>query len=157
MFKKNTTKKKSFLRRELDLRPLTPEVNALYIAPWQSLTLNQLPLTFSPWNSAAGHCLKLVELSLWRIERYSYIKSEQGFDSKTRTLTHFFPFEEHTANKAILHVSVLQNHHEVSCWRHRTACNSLHLHEENQLRFINSKHFRFYSTKKHFHFRMIFP
>ena len=30
------------------------------------------------------------------------------------------------------------------------ACDSRRLHEENHLRFSNSKHFRFYWTKKHF-------
>ena len=30
------------------------------------------------------------------------------------------------------------------------ACDSRRLHEENQLRFSSSKHFRFYWTKKHF-------
>ena len=79
----------------------------------------------------------------------------QGFDSKSRTLTHFVVFEEHMAGKAILSVS--SNRREVSCWRRCTACNSLHLHEENQLRFSNSKHFHFYSTKKHFISEWYFP
>ena len=58
--------------------------------------------------------------------------------------------------KTILNVS--QNRRELSCWRHCTACNSLHLHEENyQLRLSNSKHFRFDSTKKHFISVWYFP
>ena len=41
---------------------------------------------------------------------------------------------------------VSQNRREVSCSLRFTRC----LHEENHLRFSNSKHFRFYWTKKHF-------
>ena len=33
----------------------------------------------------------------------------------------------------------------------------IYVQEESQLRFSNSKHFRFYSTEETFHFRMIFP
>ena len=38
----------------------------------------------------------------------------------------------------------------VSCWRRCTVCNFRLLHDNSQLRFSNSKHFRFYWTKKRF-------
>ena len=46
--------------------------------------------------------------------------------------------------------NVSQNRRMVSCRQRCTVCNSRLLHEDNQLRFSNSKHFRFYWTKKHF-------
>ena len=52
--------------------------------------------------------------------------------------------------KNIWPTNVMQNRREVSCWRPCTAWNSRPLHEENQLRISNSKHSRFYWTKKHF-------
>ena len=36
--------------------------------------------------------------------------------------------------------SVSQNRREVSSWRRCTACNSLHLHQEDRLRFSNIKY-----------------
>ena len=64
-------------------------------APRQ-LTLNKSVKIFCQWNSTGRRCLKLVELYLWRIERY--IRGNQAwlrFDSKSRTLTHFVAYEEH--------------------------------------------------------------
>ena len=44
------------------------------------------------------------------------------------------------ADKATFNIkSVLQNRREVSFWRCCTARNSLHLHQQNRLRFSNSK------------------
>ena len=42
------------------------------------------------------------------------------------------------------------NRRMVSCWRRCTVCNFRLLHDNSQLRFSNSKHFRFYWTKKRF-------
>ena len=59
----------------------------------------------------------LIYLS--RIEQY--IRGNQaGFDSNSRTLTHFIAFKEHIADKG------LQNRREGSCSRCCTACNSWH-------------------------------
>ena len=49
-------------------------------------------------------------------------------------------------DKIYIEHCVSQNRREVSCSLRFTQ----RLHEENHLRFSNSKHFRFYWTKKHF-------
>ena len=55
------------------------------------------------------------------------------------------------ADKAKFNIqSVSQNHREVSCWRRCTACNSLHLHREDGLRFSNSKNC-FFSQRMNSH------
>ena len=73
-----------------------------------------------------------------------------------------FPWNSMETDVLILHgipwrfftrvFGVSQNRHEVSCCRRCTDRNPPHLslHKEKQLRLSNSKHFRFYSTKKHF-------
>ena len=105
---------------------------------------------FWPWNSAGGRCLKLVEPYLWRTERYSRGKQAWFWQLKPY-------FNSFRRMKNIWPTSVSQNRREVSCWRRRTACNSGRWREENQLRFSNSKYFRFYWTKKHFISEWYFP
>ena len=62
----------------------------------------------------------------------------------------FVAFEEHMADKAKFNIqSVSQNRREVSCWRRCTACNSLHLHREDGLRFSNSKNCKNSNSKNH--------
>ena len=79
-----TTKKKekSFSRREFNPRPLTCKGNALSIAPRQVTLSKNFKFVifniFCPWNSAGGRCLELVELYLWRIERYIRGKKKQN-------------------------------------------------------------------------------
>ena len=95
---------------------------------------------FGPWNSAGGRCLTFITKL-----KDIFEENKLGFDSKSRTLTHFVAFEEHYGRR----VSRKTVAKSSSCWR-CTHCNSPGLHEENQLRLSNSTHFRFYWTKKHF-------
>ena len=60
--------------------------------------------------------------------------NKQGFDGKSRALTHFVAFEERMAVRNDI-LSVWQNRRKVSCCR---RYNSLHLHEENQVRSSNN-------------------
>ena len=59
-----------------------------------------------------------IQKALWKSFIYEELKdifenNKQGFDGKSRTLTHFVAIEQHVAAKAILNVS--QNRRELSC------------------------------------------
>ena len=71
----------------------------------------------------------------------THFVADCGFDSWSCFSTHFAAFEEHMADKRITKPSrsLLQ-----------LAILGVLILEENHLRFSNSKHFRFYWTKKHF-------
>ena len=74
-----------------------------------------------------------MELYLSRIHKYIRGKylGVWGIEGKSCTLTHFFAFEKHMADKATFNIkSVLQNRREVSFWRCCTARNSLHEDEQ---------------------------
>ena len=91
----NKRKKKSPPAR---VEPQTFKVRGQRVCQYapRQLTLNKSVKIFCQWNSTGRRCLKLVELYLWRIERY--IRGNQAwlrFDSKSRTLTHFVAYEEH--------------------------------------------------------------
>ena len=101
--------------------------------------------------------MKFCRRTLFETGRALFMNNWKTYSRKTsRVLTvKEAALEEQVTDKAILSAS--QNRREVSCWWRCTACNSLHLHEENQLQFSKSKHFRFYSTKKHLISEWYFP
>ena len=119
------------------------EPRTLSIAPrqliWHSTEINYLT-HFCPWYSAGGRCFKPVgfiyeELKLQDI----FEENKHGFDSHSRTLTHFVAFEEHMADKCLAKPS-----------RGLLQLAIPGVYEENKLRFSDSKHFRFYWIKRHF-------
>ena len=71
-------------------------------------------------------------------------ENKQGFDSKNRNLTHFVAFEEHYGRQ-VSRKTVAKSFADGCILPHSQG-----LHEENQLRFSNGKHFRFYWTKEHY-------
>ena len=77
-------------------------------------------------------------------------KNKHGFDSESRTLTHFVAFKEHMTNKCLAKPS-----RRLLLTALYTAYDSRRLHEEDQLQFSNSKHIPFLLNKQKFHFRMI--
>ena len=126
------------------------EPRTLSIAPrqliWYSTEINYLT-HFCPWYSAGGRCFKPVgfiyeELKLQDI----FEENKHGFDSQSRTLTHFVAFEEQMADKCLAKPS-----------RSLLQLAILGVYKKgNWLRFSNSKHFLFFFNKETFHFRMIF-
>ena len=92
-----------------------------------------------PWNSAARCCLKPAKPYLWRIERY--IRGKQAWFWQLKPYFNSFRRIQRTYGRQVYRKTVANS---------LAACDSRRLHEENHLRFSNSKHFRFYWTKKHF-------
>ena len=91
------------------------------------------------WNSAGRYCLKPVERYLWRIERY--IRGKQAWFSQLKLYFNSFRRLWRTYGRQVSRKTVTKS---------LAACYSRRLHEENHSWFSNSKHFRFYWTKKHF-------
>ena len=99
------------------------KVNALSIAPRQLVLTTTV--RFIIFNIITLKILPVDAVWSWYSFIYEELKdtfkeNKQGFDGKSRTLTHFVAFEEHMANKATRSVS--QNRRQVSCWRRCTAC-----------------------------------
>ena len=92
-----------------------------------------------PWNSAARCCLKPAKPYLWRIERY--IRGKQAWFWQLKPHFNSFCRIWRTYGRQVSRKTVVKS---------LSACDSWPLHEENQLRFSDSKHFRFYWTKKRF-------
>ena len=92
-----------------------------------------------PWNSAARCSLEPAKPYLLRSERYIWGKQAWFWQLKP----HFNSFCRiwRTYGCQVSRKTVVKS---------LAACDSRRLHEENQLRFSNSKHFRFYWTNKHF-------
>ena len=89
---------------------------------------------------------KLVELYLWRIERY--IRGQQAGFWQLKPYFDSFRCTWRTFGGLVSRKTVANS---------LAACDSRRLHEENQLRISSSKHFRFYRTKKHFISEWYFP
>ena len=87
---------------------------------------------FSLWNSAGRRCLKPVERYLWRIERY--IHGKQAWFLHLKLYFNSFRRLWRTYGRQVSRNTVAKS---------LAACDSWRLHEENHLRFSNSKHFRF--------------
>ena len=128
--KKTKKRKNNFLRRESNPGPPPCAVNALSIAPRQLIC---------PWNSPGRRCLQPVEHYLWRIERY--IQGKQAWFLQLKLYCNSFCHRWGTYGRQVSRKIVANS---------LAACDPPRLHEENHLRFSNSKHFRFYWTKKHF-------
>ena len=105
----------------------TWKVNALFIAPQP----NTRP--------AARCCLKPAKPYLWRIERY--IRGKQAGFWQLKPHFNSFCRIGRTYGCQVSRKTVVKS---------LSACDSRRLHEEKQLRFSDSKHFRFYWTNKHF-------
>ena len=91
------------------------------------------------WNSAGRRCLKPVERYLWGIERY--IRGKQAWFWQLKLSFNSFRRLWRTYGRQVSRKTVTKSH---------AGCDTRRLHEENHLRFSNSKHFSFYWTKKHF-------
>ena len=91
---------------------------------------------------------KLVELYLWRIERCIWGKQVWFWQLKS----HFDLF------RPIWRTYGWQVSRKTVAKFLASTCDSPRIiHDENQLRFSNSKHFRVYGTKKHFVSEWYFP
>ena len=88
------------------------------------------------WNFAGRPCLKPVELYLWRTERY--IRGKQARFWQLKPYFNSFRGIWRTYDRQVSRKTVPKS---------PAACDSRRLHEENQLRFSNSKHFHFYWTR----------
>ena len=82
---------------------------------------------------------KLVELYLWRIERY--IRGKQAW---------FWQLQPYFNSSCRLWRTYGRQVSRKTVEKSLAACDSRRLYEENHLRFSNSKNFSFYWTKKHF-------
>ena len=79
-----------------------------------------------------------VERYLWRTERY--IRGKQAWFLQLKLCFNSFCLLKNNGRQVSRNILA----------KSLVACDSRGLHEENHLRFINSKHFRFYWRKKHF-------
>ena len=91
--------------------------------------------------------MKFWWLTPFEAGRMLFMKNWKMYSSKTNMLWQLKAVLKHISSplKSIWPTSVSQNRREVSC-----SLRFLAFTEENHLQFINSKHFCFYWTKKHF-------
>ena len=113
------------LKKKKSLESRTPDhptwkVNALFIAPQH----NTRP--------AARCCLKLAKPYLWRTERY--IRGKQAGFCQLKPHFNSFCRIWRTYGRQVSRKTVVKS---------LSACDSRRLHEEKQLRFSDSKYFRF--------------
>ena len=120
----------------------TGKVNEFPIAPGQLTLKSTIKLSSWPLLSMkfCKRYLNPVELYLWGIERY--IRGRQAWFWQLKPYFNSFRLIWRTYGWQVTSRKIVA--------KSLAACDSRRLYEENQLRFSNSKHFRFYWKKKHF-------